>query len=37
VTREGAIRDYGVVLDDGFEVDAEATERRRDEMQKADQ
>lgn len=37
VTREGAERDYGVVLDDRFEVDAEATECRREEMQKASQ
>lgn len=35
VTREGAERDYGVVLDDRLEVDAEATDRRREEMQRA--
>jgi N-methylhydantoinase B len=33
VTREGAERDYGVVLDDALNVDAGATARRREEME----
>jgi hypothetical protein len=33
VTREGAERDYGVVLDDVLEVDSDATARRREEME----
>jgi N-methylhydantoinase B len=35
VTREGAERDYGVVFGDGLEIDAEATARHREEMEKA--
>ena len=34
VTREGAERDYGVVLDDVLDVDSGATARRREEMEK---
>jgi N-methylhydantoinase B len=34
VTREGAERDYGVVLDDALDVDSGATARRREEMEK---
>ena len=33
VTREGAERDYGVVLDDALDVDSGATARRREEME----
>jgi len=35
VTREGAARDYGVVLTDTLEIDEEATARRRAEMARA--
>jgi N-methylhydantoinase B len=34
VTREGAERDYGVVLDYALDVDSGATARRREEMGK---
>jgi N-methylhydantoinase B len=34
VTREGAERDYGVILDDALDVDSGATARRREEMEK---
>jgi N-methylhydantoinase B len=35
VTREGAERDYGVVLKDDLSIDEKATEKRRKAMQKA--
>ena len=35
VTREGAERDYGVILDEQLEVDSGATASRREEMRKA--